>query len=146
MRRCLAHLAKFVADRQIDVIIFDPLQDMSHADETNEAFRLLGQRLSRFASESKVAIGLVHHTRKVAAGMSATIDDARGGSALRGTSRFNRVLVPMRRPRPPRPVWTIRASTSASVMSRATSRHRPAPATNGIASWASDCRTVSQWD
>ena len=40
-----AHLAQFAADRQIDVIIFDPLQDMSHADETNEAFRLLGQRL-----------------------------------------------------------------------------------------------------
>jgi hypothetical protein len=90
-----AHMARQVERWGIDVIIFDPLQDLSHADESNEAFRILGQRIRRLASESGVSVGLIHHTRKVAPGLSATIDDARGGSALRGTSRFNRVLVAM---------------------------------------------------
>ena len=44
------------------------------------------------ASVTGVALGLVHHTRKIAPGQNATIEDARGGSALRGTARFNRVL------------------------------------------------------
>ncbi|WP_108837960.1 AAA family ATPase [Tateyamaria sp. Alg231-49] len=79
----------------IDVVVFDPLQDLSHADESNDAFRLLGQRIRRMASESNIAVHIVHHTRKVTAGMIPTIDDARGGSSLRGTSRFNRILVGM---------------------------------------------------
>lgn len=89
-------LEKFVAENRIDVLIFDPLQDLSRSPETNEVFRLLGQRLRRFASSQAVAIGLIHHTRKMPqGGATATIDDARGGGALRGTSRFNRLLVPM---------------------------------------------------
>jgi hypothetical protein len=40
-------------------------------------------------------LGLIHHTRKIAPGTTASIDDARGGSALRGTARFNRLLNPM---------------------------------------------------
>lgn len=88
-------LERFVADNRIDVLIFDPLQDMSSSPETNEVFRALGRRLRRFASANQVALGLIHHTRKMAPGVSATIDDARGGSALRGTARFNRLLIPM---------------------------------------------------
>lgn len=89
------HLAQSVQDLNLDVVILDPLQDLSHADETNEVFRALGQRLRLFASAYNVSVALVHHTRKVAPGLSPSIDDARGGSALRGTSRFNRVLVGM---------------------------------------------------
>jgi hypothetical protein len=36
-----------------------------------------------------------HHTRKPTPGIAPTLDDSRGGSALRGVARFNRLLVPM---------------------------------------------------
>jgi hypothetical protein len=85
-------LEKFCTEQRADVLIFDPLQDLSRSPETNEVFRALGQRLRRFASTTRVSLGLIHHTRKVAPGMAATIDDGRGGSALRGTARFNRIL------------------------------------------------------
>jgi len=84
---CLTH--------KIDCVILDPLQDLSRSPETNEVMRLLGGRLRRMASKCQLAIGLIHHTRKMQAGVKASIDDMRGGSALRGTARFNRLLVPM---------------------------------------------------
>lgn len=83
------------AENKIDCIILDPLQDLSRSPETNEVMRLLGGRLRRMASKCQLAIGLIHHTRKMQAGVKASIDDMRGGSALRGTARFNRLLVPM---------------------------------------------------
>ena len=88
-------LEKFCQEAGADVLIFDPLQDMTRSPETNEAFRLLGQRLRRMANQCGVALGLIHHTRKVAPGVTPSIDDMRGGSALRGTARFNRILVSM---------------------------------------------------
>lgn len=88
-------LEKFCNDSGADVLIFDPLQDLSTSPETNEVFRLLGQRLRLLASKCQVSLGLIHHTRKVAPGQAATIEDGRGGSALRGTARFNRILNPM---------------------------------------------------
>ena len=88
-------LEKFIIEQNADVLIFDPLQDLSHSPETNEVFRFLGQRLRRLASVTGVALGLIHHTRKIAPGAVATIDDGRGGSALRGTARFNRLLISM---------------------------------------------------
>lgn len=88
-------IEKFIDEYSADALIFDPLQDLSHSPETNEVFRILGQRLRRMATTTGVALGLIHHTRKIAPGMTATIDDGRGGSALRGTARFNRLLVPM---------------------------------------------------
>jgi len=93
--------AAFAAlERTIEVIrpgtaVFDPLQDLSQSPETNDTFRMLGRRLRKLASKHRVALGLVHHTRKVAPGQAPTIDDMRGGSALRGTARFNRLLVSM---------------------------------------------------
>lgn len=88
-------IEKFIHQTGAAALVFDPLQDLSHSPETNEVFRLLGQRLRRMASSTSVALGLIHHTRKIAPGMTATIDDGRGGSALRGTSRFNRLLIGM---------------------------------------------------
>lgn len=93
--RLFVGLEKFIAQQRADVLIFDPLQDLSRSPETNEVFRLLGQRLRRMASMTEVALGLIHHTRKIAPGVTATIEDGRGGSALRGTSRFNRLLIGM---------------------------------------------------
>ena len=88
-------LEKFCKEQNADLLIFDPLQDLSRSPETNEVFRLLGQRLRRMASTCQVGLGLIHHTRKVAAGVTPSIDDARGGGAIRGTARFNRILVAM---------------------------------------------------
>lgn len=88
-------LEKFIRQQRADVLIFDPLQDLSRSPETNEVFRLLGQRLRRLASSTGVALGLIHHTRKISPGSTATMDDGRGGSALRGTARFNRLLINM---------------------------------------------------
>jgi len=80
---------------KIDCIILDPLQDLSRSPETNEVMRILGGRLRLMANRCDLAIGLIHHTRKMTPGVKASIDDMRGGSALRGTARFNRLLVPM---------------------------------------------------
>lgn len=88
-------IERFCEEAQADVLIFDPLQDLSRSPETNEVFRALGQRLRLMASRTHVALGLIHHTRKVTAGMTPSIDDGRGGSALRGTARFNRILISM---------------------------------------------------
>lgn len=88
-------LEKFCEQAKADVLIFDPLQDLTRSPESNEAFRLLGQRLRRMANKCGVALGLIHHTRKVAPGVTPSIDDMRGGSALRGTARFNRILISM---------------------------------------------------
>jgi hypothetical protein len=88
-------LADLIKREGIGLAVFDPLQDLSQSPETNEAFRALGGRIRALASETGVAIGLVHHTRKPTPGIQATLDDGRGGSALRGVARFNRLLVPM---------------------------------------------------
>lgn len=79
----------------IALAVFDPLQDLSRAPEDNDVFRALGGRIRALASATGAAIGLVHHTRKPSPGITPTIDDGRGGSALRGAARFNRLLLPM---------------------------------------------------
>lgn len=88
-------LKEQIERHKITLAIFDPLQDLSQSPESNEAFRALGGRLRRLAAETGIALGLVHHTRKPTAGVAPTLDDGRGGSALRGVARFNRLLVPM---------------------------------------------------
>ena len=90
-----AQLEMFITTNEIDVVIFDPLQDLSRSPETNEIFRAIGQRIRLMATTTQTALHLVHHTRKIQQGVTASIDDARGGSALRGTSRFNRILISM---------------------------------------------------
>ncbi|MDB5660449.1 MAG: hypothetical protein JWS10_3064 [Cypionkella sp.] len=88
-------LADLIKREAIALAIFDPLQDLSQSPETNEVFRALGGRIRSLASDTGAAIGLVHHTRKPSPGIQPTLDDGRGGSALRGVARFNRLLVPM---------------------------------------------------
>ena len=88
-------LANFIRKENIQLAIFDPLQDLSQSPETNEAFRALGGRIRRLANDTGAAIGLIHHTRKPSAGVPLSLNDGRGGSALRGVARFNRLLSPM---------------------------------------------------
>ena len=88
-------LADLIKREGIALAIFDPLHDLSQSPETNEVFRALGGRIRMLAADTGAAIGLVHHTRKPSPGIQPTLDDGRGGSALRGVARFNRLLVPM---------------------------------------------------
>lgn len=90
-----AKMERFCELHKAAAMIFDPLQDLSRSPETNDVFRLMGQRLRLFADRTGAALGIVHHTRKLTPGMTPTIDDARGGGALRGTARFNRLLYGM---------------------------------------------------
>ena len=95
-------LQAFIEENDIDCVIFDPLQDLSDSGEDNTVFRRLGRRLRKLASEANkrkggVSIHLIHHTRKMpTTGFTGDLlDSGRGGSSLRGTARFNRVLVGM---------------------------------------------------
>lgn len=88
-------LERLVKRTNLSLIILDPLQDLSQSPETNDAFRALGARIRQFAADTGVAVGLIHHTRKLMAGASVTLDDGRGGSSLRGIARFNRALAAM---------------------------------------------------
>lgn len=88
-------IADLIKREAIALAILDPLQDLSQSPENNDVFRALGGRIRALAAETGAAIGLVHHTRKPTPRVVATLDDGRGGSALRGVARFNRLLVPM---------------------------------------------------
>ena len=59
-----AQLETFITTNKIDVIIFDPLQDLSRSPETNEIFRAIGQRIRLMATKTETALHLVHHTRR----------------------------------------------------------------------------------
>lgn len=77
----------------VDLIVLDPLANMHSSPESNELMAALGKRLSRLADERNCSIEIVHHTRKLNERTShATVDDARGGSALIGAVRAARVL------------------------------------------------------
>ncbi len=89
------HIEAEIERGGFDHVVFDPLQDMTRSPETNDVFRALGRRLREMATKLRVSVGIVHHTRKLAPGQDMTMDDARGGGALRGTCRFNRLLAPM---------------------------------------------------
>ena len=75
-----------------DVLLLDPLANMTTSPETNEVFRLLGARLSALADEKDISIEIIHHTRKLQSGGEANHEDARGGGALVNGMRSVRVL------------------------------------------------------
>ena len=75
-----------------DILVLDPLANMTTSPETNEVFRLLGARLSALADEQNISIEIVHHTRKLQSGGEANHEDARGGGALVNGMRSVRVL------------------------------------------------------
>ncbi len=79
----------------IEILYMEPLQDLTKSPETNEIFRILGRQLRTIAGELQIGIKIFQHTRKMNGTNRATMDDARGGSSLRGVFRFNRTLSPM---------------------------------------------------
>lgn len=82
-----------------DVAIFDPLVNTSWLNENdNKEMNSLVKLLTKLASETKCAIHLVHHTRKMASGEShsaGNADAARGASSILGAVRAARTLTKM---------------------------------------------------
>lgn len=87
-------MGAFAREVEPAVFAFDPLANMTESPETNDVFRRLGKRLSRFADAHDCSVEIVHHTRKLN-GKEAEIEDSRGGGALIGAVRAGRVLNPM---------------------------------------------------
>ncbi|MDP6020824.1 MAG: AAA family ATPase, partial [Alphaproteobacteria bacterium] len=88
----LEFLHDFALAYDLDVLIFDPLANMTTSPETNDVFRQLTARLNRLAGDTETAVHIVHHTRKLQPGMAASDNDARGGRALVDGARSVRVL------------------------------------------------------
>tara|TARA_Y100001973_G_C5208904_1_gene343820 strand:- start:12372 stop:14234 length:1863 start_codon:yes stop_codon:yes gene_type:complete len=81
----------FCIENCIDVLVFDPLANMTSSLETNEIFKEVAKRLSHLAEKAKMSIEIVHHTRKLNGNM-ADVDSVRGGSALIAAVRSARLL------------------------------------------------------
>jgi hypothetical protein len=83
---------------KIDVMMWDPLGAMHTLPEnSNEAVNLLMGALREIAQRADVAIILVHHTSKAAAGdmVAAGAGASRGATALVDAARVTRELAPM---------------------------------------------------
>jgi hypothetical protein len=85
-------LGKMIDQTGADVLVLDPLANMTTSPETNEVFRLFGARLSALANEKDISIEIIHHTRKLQPGGEANHEDARKGSALVNEIQPVRVL------------------------------------------------------
>jgi len=91
-----AHVEQHIRDRGIDAIVVDPFvssHDLPESD--NGMIDRLAKRWAQLAMRCKVAVGLVHHTRKGAPGAEHDAESARGASALIAAARVVRVLNPM---------------------------------------------------
>lgn len=94
MEGAFTQIEAFLKWHSVDVLIMDPLANLHESEEDNRTYRKLGKRLSRLAEAHILAVHLVHHTRKLN-GMSASVEDSRGGSALIGAVRVARAINPM---------------------------------------------------
>ena len=90
--RVFEFLGDMIERTGADVLVLDPLANMTTSPETNEVFRPLGARLSALADEKNISVEIVHHTRKLQSGGEANHEDARGGGALVNGMRSVRVL------------------------------------------------------
>jgi hypothetical protein len=90
------HLEEQIRANQIDVIVIDPFVSSHDLPENdNGMIDRLAKRWSLLAMRCGVAVGLVHHTKKLAQGAEHDADSARGASALINAARVVRVLNPM---------------------------------------------------
>ena len=88
-------LSRIVAEHKIDVLMLDPMAELHEADEnSNGELRHFVAALRALAVEHKIAILLVHHTRKGAIS-PGDMDVARGASALIGAVRAAWTLTTM---------------------------------------------------
>lgn len=90
-----AELARLVAEREVDVLVLDPLAELHELDEnSNGELRQFIAALRTFAIEAGIAVLLIHHVRKGAV-VPGDMDAARGASALIGAVRSAWTLAAM---------------------------------------------------
>ena len=89
------NLRRSLETQQVDCLIVDPfVKSHSVSENDNMAIDVVVSEWSRLAGATRVALELVHHSRKTN-GAEASIDDARGASALVSAARAARVLTRM---------------------------------------------------
>jgi hypothetical protein len=84
----------------VDVLMVDPLVSAHYVDENNNMqMDAVIKTLGMIAGTCGIAIDIVHHSRKQPSngGGEASVDDARGASAVINAARYARVLTPMPR-------------------------------------------------
>jgi len=92
----LEQLVKIILDNQIDIIFVDPFAETFEGDEnSNSELKWAGIIWREVARCTRVAVCLVHHTKKYATGMAGDVDAARGAGALIGIARIVSTLFPM---------------------------------------------------
>jgi hypothetical protein len=94
--RLVKCIAEQIGDNKIDAANFDPLVTL-HAVSENDPGKMDGviRIFSKIADTQNVAIGLSHHTRKLAPGSGADdygIDDMRGAGSVKDAMRAVRML------------------------------------------------------
>jgi hypothetical protein len=88
-------LTQAVRDLQLDVLLIDPFVSTHAVSENdNASIQRAASAWKMVAHDGQVALGLAHHTRKLA-GREATAEDSRGGDALVAKARDVRALNPM---------------------------------------------------
>lgn len=87
-------IAETIRLNMIDVLIIDPFVLTHRVNEnSNAAIDLAARQWAKIAEIANVAVDLVHHVRKGAAGQGEfTVEDGRGASALLAAARSAQVL------------------------------------------------------
>lgn len=80
----LARLEAAIVRGRYDLVIADPLADLSSGDEDNQAFRAISRGLRLVANRTGAALLLIHHVRKpTLLTQPGSGHEVRGGSALK---------------------------------------------------------------
>jgi hypothetical protein len=85
-------VVRTIRDHEIGLVVIDPFVSSHRVSENdNNKIDTVVKTWARIAEETDCAIDLVHHSRKTN-GADATVEDARGASALNAAARSVRVL------------------------------------------------------
>jgi hypothetical protein len=85
----LEGLVATITAAQIDIVFVDPFAETFDGDEnSNNELKWAAVLWREVARRTNTAVGLVHHTKKYAAGMAGDVDAARGAGALAGVARI----------------------------------------------------------
>lgn len=88
-------LISYLQKQAVDVLVIDPFIKAHRVSENdNAAIDAVAQEWVRVAGQGKVAVVLVHHSRKLN-GNEASVDDSRGASSLPSAARSTLVLARM---------------------------------------------------
>ncbi len=89
-------LKTFIEKNKVDVLILDPLVELLGGQDENSNGVMGGvfALLRRLAEDCKIAVIVIHHTKK-GANIAGNLEAARGGSALGGSIRIGLTLTVM---------------------------------------------------